>query len=95
MQALLDYPSLTPTLACRTSPDEVTARAIHDDGINVLHAIRAGAVDFKHNDVLLANHGRLGPSFDLCTKVIIDVLREEGMYNDDGEMVVEVRYDSL
>lgn len=55
-----------------------------------LRAIRAGAVHIKHSDVLLANHGRLGPSFDLCTKVIIDVLREEGMYNDNGEIVVNV-----
>lgn len=55
-----------------------------------LRAIRAGAVHIKHSDVLLANYGRLGPSFDLCTKVIIDVLRDEGMYNENGEMVVEV-----
>lgn len=55
-----------------------------------LRAIRAGAVHVKHSDVLLANYGRLGPSFDLCTKVIIDVLREEGMYNDNGDLVVEV-----
>ncbi|KAG6380328.1 hypothetical protein JVT61DRAFT_8438 [Boletus reticuloceps] len=55
-----------------------------------LRAIRAGVVHVKHSDVLLANHGRLGPSFDLYTKVIIDVLREEGMYNDNGDLVVEV-----
>ncbi|KAF9224974.1 hypothetical protein BS17DRAFT_779369 [Gyrodon lividus] len=55
-----------------------------------LRAIRAGAVHVKHSDVLLANHGRLGPAFDLCTKVIIDVLREEGMCNDNGDTVVEV-----
>lgn len=55
-----------------------------------LRAIRAGVVHVKHSDVLLANYGRLGPSFDLCTKVIIDVLREEGMYNDNGDVVVEV-----
>lgn len=55
-----------------------------------LRAIRAGAVHVKHSDVLLANYGRLGPSFDLCTKVIIDVLREEGMYNEHGDTVVEV-----
>jgi hypothetical protein len=60
-----------------------------------LRAIHAGAVHFKHSDVLLANYGRLGPSFDLCTKVTIDVPRKEGMYNHDGDMVVEVKYDSL
>ena len=60
-----------------------------------LRAIRTGAVHIKHSDVLLANYGRLGPSFDLCTKVIIDVLREEGMYNDNGELVVSVIKNSL
>jgi cohesin complex subunit SA-1/2 len=55
-----------------------------------LRAIRAGAVHIKHSDILLANYGRLGPSFDLCTKVIINMLREEGMYNDNGELVVDI-----
>ncbi|KAL4076765.1 hypothetical protein V8B97DRAFT_2084279 [Scleroderma yunnanense] len=55
-----------------------------------LRAIRAGAVRINHSAVLLAHYGRLGPVFDLCTKVIIDVLREEGMYNENGEIVVDV-----
>jgi hypothetical protein len=71
------HASLMPTLARRPSPHEIVARemiSIHDDGIDILRASRAGAVYFKHSDILLAN---LGPSFDLCTKVIIDVLRTE------------------
>ncbi|KAI6015155.1 hypothetical protein F5J12DRAFT_519559 [Pisolithus orientalis] len=55
-----------------------------------LRAIRAGAVHVRHGAVLLAHYGRLGPVFDLCTKVIVDVLRDEGMYNDNGEVVVDV-----
>ncbi|KIJ64745.1 hypothetical protein HYDPIDRAFT_28110 [Hydnomerulius pinastri MD-312] len=55
-----------------------------------LRAIRAGAVHVQHSDILLANYGRLGPAFDLCTKVTIDVLREEGMYKENGETVVGV-----
>ncbi|KAI6128214.1 hypothetical protein EDD16DRAFT_1550109 [Pisolithus croceorrhizus] len=55
-----------------------------------LRAIRAGAVHVKHGAVLLAHYGRLGPVFDLFTKVVVDVLREEGMYNDNGEVVVDV-----
>ncbi|KAI6127334.1 hypothetical protein F5141DRAFT_1250508 [Pisolithus sp. B1] len=34
--------------------------------------------------------GRLGPVFDICTKVIVDVLREECMYNNNGEVVVDI-----
>ncbi|OAX37862.1 hypothetical protein K503DRAFT_742134 [Rhizopogon vinicolor AM-OR11-026] len=55
-----------------------------------LRAIRAGAVHVRHSAVLLAHYGRLGPAFDLCTKVIIDSLREEGMYRENGDIVVEV-----
>ncbi|KAI6126831.1 hypothetical protein F5141DRAFT_1083660 [Pisolithus sp. B1] len=55
-----------------------------------LRAIRAGAVHVRHGTVLLAHYGRLGPVFNLFTKVVVDVLREEGMYNDNGKVVVDV-----
>ncbi|EIW79750.1 hypothetical protein CONPUDRAFT_106434 [Coniophora puteana RWD-64-598 SS2] len=55
-----------------------------------LRAIRAGAVHIKHSAVLLAHHGRVSPSFDLCTRVVVDILREEGMYNEGGDVVVQV-----
>ncbi|KAI0703063.1 hypothetical protein BC835DRAFT_1319789 [Cytidiella melzeri] len=55
-----------------------------------LRAIRAGAIDFRHCAVLLAHFGRLGPSFDLCAKLIAEILREEGMYKQNGEAVVAV-----
>jgi cohesin complex subunit SA-1/2 len=55
-----------------------------------LRAIRAGAVHVRHSAVLLAHYGRLGPAFDLCTRIIIDSLREEGMYRENGDIVVEI-----
>ena len=55
-----------------------------------LRAIRAGAIHFRHCSVLLAHYGRLGTSFDLCAKLIVDILREEGMYQQNGETVVAV-----
>ncbi len=55
-----------------------------------LRAIRAGAIHVRHGAILLAHYGRLGPSFDLCTKVIVEILREAGMFNDDGDLVVLV-----
>ncbi len=55
-----------------------------------LRAIGAGAIHFRHSATLLTHYGRLGPSFDLCAKVIVDILLEEGMYRDNGEAVVEV-----
>ncbi|KAI0089427.1 hypothetical protein BDY19DRAFT_1070111 [Irpex rosettiformis] len=55
-----------------------------------LRAIRAGAIHFRHCSVLLAHYGRLGTSFDLCAKLIVDILREEGMYQENGDVVVAV-----
>ncbi|PFH50849.1 hypothetical protein AMATHDRAFT_3582 [Amanita thiersii Skay4041] len=55
-----------------------------------LRAIRIGAINPRHGAVLLAHYGRLGSAFDICTKIIIDVLREEGMSNDNADVVVTV-----
>ncbi|KAI0772878.1 hypothetical protein BD413DRAFT_622407 [Trametes elegans] len=55
-----------------------------------LRAIRAGVIHFKHSATFLAHYGRLGPTFDLCSKVIVEILREEGMYKDNGEAVVGI-----
>jgi len=55
-----------------------------------LRAIRAGIVSVNHGSVLLAHYGRMGIAFDTCVKVVIDVLREEGLMGDNGETVVTV-----
>ncbi|KAI0074611.1 hypothetical protein K474DRAFT_1765478 [Panus rudis PR-1116 ss-1] len=60
-----------------------------------LRAIKAGAIHFRHSATLLAHYGRLGPVFDMCSKLIVDILREEGMYNDNGETVVAVILQAL
>ncbi len=55
-----------------------------------LRAIRAGAIHPTHSAVLLTHHGRLGVAFDHCSKIVVDVLREEGMYKGHGDIVVNV-----
>ncbi|KIL63611.1 hypothetical protein M378DRAFT_107004 [Amanita muscaria Koide BX008] len=55
-----------------------------------IRAIRSGAIHIRHSGVLLAHYGRLGFAFDACTKVIVDVLREEGMMHENGDIVVIV-----
>jgi hypothetical protein len=55
-----------------------------------LRAIRAGAVNVRHGAVLLAHYGRLGPAFDACVKIVIDVLKEEGMMYGNADVVVTV-----
>jgi cohesin complex subunit SA-1/2 len=44
----------------------------------------------RHGAVLLAHYGRLGSTFDECAKVMVDVLREEGMGNGNPDVVVSI-----
>lgn len=55
-----------------------------------LRAIRAGAITIHHGSVLLAHYGRLGVAFDSCVKVVVDVLREEGLAGENGEVITTV-----
>jgi len=55
-----------------------------------LRAIRAGAIHPGHSAVLLTHHGRLGVAFDHCSKTVVNILREEGMYKGHGDIVVDV-----
>ena len=55
-----------------------------------LRAIRAGAINVQHGAILLAHYGRLGLAFDTCSKVIVEILREEGMMKDNAEIVITV-----
>lgn len=60
-----------------------------------LRAIRAGAIHVRHGAILLAHYGRFGSTFDECSKIMIDVLREEGMYNGNPDVVVSVATQAL
>ncbi|KZV96026.1 hypothetical protein EXIGLDRAFT_833952, partial [Exidia glandulosa HHB12029] len=55
-----------------------------------LAGISAGAIDLKHAPVLLANYDRLEHSFDASTKRIVDILREEGVNKNRGDVVASV-----
>ncbi|THV05741.1 hypothetical protein K435DRAFT_76786 [Dendrothele bispora CBS 962.96] len=54
-----------------------------------LRAIRAGAIHVRHGATLLAYFGRLGPAYDVCAKVVVDMLKEEGIC-DNSDLVVLV-----
>lgn len=60
-----------------------------------LRAIRAGCIHVRHTATLLAHYGRLGQAYDLTAKLVVDILREEGMYGENGDVVVEVVTRSL
>jgi cohesin complex subunit SA-1/2 len=58
--------------------------------VTFLRAIRAGVLHVRHTAILLSHYGRLGATFDQFTKPIVDILRDEGMSKDNGDVVVVV-----
>ncbi|KAJ1301134.1 hypothetical protein OPQ81_003546 [Rhizoctonia solani] len=60
-----------------------------------LRAIRTGAINIQHSAILLGHYGRVSSVYDQCTKVIIDVLREEGMYGGNPGVVGHVLINAL
>ncbi|OCB88288.1 hypothetical protein A7U60_g4590 [Sanghuangporus baumii] len=60
-----------------------------------LRALKAGVIHARHGALLLVHYGRLGSAVDLSTRLMVDILREEGMAKDNGKLVVEVIVDSL
>ncbi|KAJ4490347.1 hypothetical protein J3R30DRAFT_3693942 [Lentinula aciculospora] len=55
-----------------------------------LRAMRTGVIQVRHGAVLLAHYGRLGPAFDSCAKLVVDVLKDEGLPGDNGQLIVLV-----
>lgn len=56
--------------------------------------MRAGIIQISHAAKVLAYYGRLGMTYDQCMKVVIELLREEGMYKSRGFIVADVIKDA-
>ncbi|KAJ7624985.1 hypothetical protein DFH06DRAFT_1305016 [Mycena polygramma] len=73
------------------SPSQLLSEyAFLDLIVTFLRAIRVGVLHVRHTAILLSHYGRLGTTFDHFAKSIVDILREEGMENDNGDVVVVV-----
>ena len=86
-----DSPSVPSTSRVKLEREYVFVEVIS----TFLRAIRSGVIYPSHGAVLLAHYGRLDATFDLCCKVVVDVLREEGMYHKNGDLVVTVVVQAL
>jgi cohesin complex subunit SA-1/2 len=53
-------------------------------------AIRTGVLEVEHAKEPLAHYGRFGPTYDAIVKKLVDVLRDEGIYNRESDMVQAV-----
>ena len=58
--------------------------------LTFLRAIHAGAVDYKHSVPFLANYARLIEPFDICSKTIAEILRNEAILAERSEEVCQV-----
>lgn len=52
--------------------------------------MRTGVIQVRHGAVLLAHYGRLGPAFDSCAKLVIEILKDEGLLGEHGQLIVLV-----
>lgn len=53
-------------------------------------AIRCGVLDSDHAKEPLAHCGRFGATYDAIVRKLVDVLRDEGIYNRDPDTVIAV-----
>lgn len=58
-------------------------------------AIRCGVLEVEHAKEPLAHYGRFGPTYDAIVKKLIDVLRDEGIYNKEADTVQHVAGSAL
>ena len=58
--------------------------------LTFLRAIHAGAVHYKQCIPFLANYARLIEPFDICSKTIAEILRNEAILAERSEEVCQV-----
>ncbi|TFL03902.1 hypothetical protein BDV98DRAFT_563241 [Pterulicium gracile] len=60
-----------------------------------LRALHSGVLNPTHCTALLAYHGRFGDASSTCSKAIAEILRQEGIHRQNGDVVVHVITKSL
>ncbi len=58
-------------------------------------AIRCGVLDVEHAKLPLSHYGRFGMGYDAVCKKLVDVLKDEGIYNRESDTVQHVVADAL
>ena len=47
-------------------------------------------MESQHAGVLLKEYGRLDRAFDAGLQIVVEILQDEGIYNEEGETVAKV-----
>ena len=79
-------PGKVPKTASDLQREHVFIRVM----LTFLRAIHAGAVHYKHSIPFLANYARLIEPFDICSKTIAEILRNEAILAEHSEEVCQV-----
>lgn len=78
------------------SPEKAQAEILFLQLVAVfVGAIRCGVLDSEHTKEPLAHCGRFGATYDAIARKLVDVLRDEGIYNRESDTVVAVSTDAL
>ena len=79
-------PGEVPKTATELQREHVFIRVM----LTFLRAIHAGVVHYKHCIPFLANYTRLIEPFDICSKTIAEILRNEAILAEHSEEVRQV-----
>jgi cohesin complex subunit SA-1/2 len=78
------------------SPEKASAEILFLQLVAVfVGAIRCGVLDSDHAKEPLGHCGRFGATYDAVVKKLVDVLRDEGIYNRDSDTVVAISEGAL
>ncbi|WVQ70491.1 hypothetical protein IAR50_000010 [Cryptococcus sp. DSM 104548] len=78
------------------TPQEVQEDFVFFQLVSVfVGAVRCGILDVDHAKEPLAHYGRFGTTYDAIVKRLVDVLRDEGIYNKEADTVQHVAGDAL
>ena len=79
-------PGKVPKTASDLQREHVFIRVM----LTFLRAIHAGAVHYKHSIPFLANYARLIEPFDICSRTIAEIFRNEAILAEHSEEVCQV-----
>lgn len=82
----VDFPGKVPKTASDLQREHVFIRVM----LTFLRAIHAGTVHYKHSIPFLANYARLIEPFDICSKTIAEIFRNEAILAEHSEEVCHV-----
>jgi cohesin complex subunit SA-1/2 len=62
---------------------------------SLVAAVRTGVLEVEHAREPLAHVGRLGATYDAIARKLVDVLRDEGIYNRQADTIQHVAISAL